>query len=123
MRELITKEGFSFAFDQSACEKCGSKCCAGEAGDVWVSSEEAREIALFLGVDFAAAQAIYFRTEREGMRIKERSGARGFECVFLGNLGCEIYSVRPKQCASFPFWIGAEKAKYILAQECGGIVI
>ncbi|MDR2152868.1 MAG: YkgJ family cysteine cluster protein [Helicobacteraceae bacterium] len=123
MRGLIKQDGFNFAFDPRACESCASKCCAGESGDVFASDDEIAAIAAFLGEDETATRGIYFRKARNGWLAKERQTKRGFECVFLGANGCEIYAARPAQCRTFPFWNGMNERLDWLAQECLGAVI
>jgi Fe-S-cluster containining protein len=122
MRELTRKEGFNFAFDPNACDSCGSKCCAGERGDIWITDREIAAIAALLGEDEFAAKR-FFRKAREGWLIREREGRRGFECVFLGENGCDVYSARPAQCRSFPFWAGMNERLDVLVAECAGAVL
>ena len=38
---------------------------------------------------------------RDSFSIKEKDN---YKCVFYEN-GCSIYSVRPNQCQTYPFWI------------------
>ncbi|MDR1912398.1 MAG: YkgJ family cysteine cluster protein [Helicobacteraceae bacterium] len=123
MRDLIVKEGFTFAFDPKACESCGSKCCAGESGEVYANDQEIANIALLLGEEEAAIRGIYFRKTYKGYLIKERETKRGFECAFLGEIGCKIYSARPLQCRTFPFWEGMNDRVDLLAIECSGTIL
>ncbi|MDR0664547.1 MAG: YkgJ family cysteine cluster protein [Helicobacteraceae bacterium] len=123
MRGLIKREGFNFAFDPQACERCGSRCCAGESGDVWASDKEIAAISALLGEGEAATRGLYFRREREGWRVKERETKRGFECVFLGDSGCKIYAARPTQCKSFPFWAGMNEQIERLTLACAGAIV
>jgi uncharacterized protein len=52
----------------------------------------------------------YARKLHEGWSLNEVQTAQGFDCVFLdrtsipGKAVCSIYSVRPMQCRTWPFW-------------------
>ncbi len=86
------------------CTQCG-RCCTGAPGYVWVTREEIRGIAAFLERDDGWLPDHLLR--RVGFRysLAERPGG---DCVFLvsqgGTRGCAIYSVRPLQCRTWPFW-------------------
>ncbi len=86
------------------CEQCG-QCCTGEPGYVWVSRYELGLIAKFLGMSESELRADYIR--RVGLRISLTERPNG-DCMFLekakGGRGCRIYSVRPLQCRTWPFW-------------------
>lgn len=46
------------------------------------------------------------------------------DCVFYSPEGCNIYSVRPVQCQTFPFWphvIHSQKSWDRLKKRCPGI--
>ena len=85
-----------------ACTGCGA-CCTGAADHVEVDAREAEAIRRFLGVSPAWYRRRYL--------IREPDGSRGIRldddgrCPFLGrNNRCRIYSVRPRQCRSYPWW-------------------
>ena len=82
------------------CTQCNG-CCGGAPGYVWVEEPEIARIAIFLGMpvhDFARryCRKVWWRTSLTEMP--------GGDCVFLSPRGCQIYSVRPMQCRTFPFW-------------------
>ena len=86
---------------QFDCAGCGH-CCSGEPGGyVWVTDAEVNKIAEHLKVS----------TDDFGMKyLKNVEGhlslivyANG-ECIFFKDGKCRIYSTRPFQCSSFPFW-------------------
>jgi Fe-S-cluster containining protein len=116
-------EGFDYAFDPSACERCGGKCCTGESGYIWVDEGEIAAICAILGIsreEFAQkyAQKVNFR-----YTLKEVNAPSGFACVFFGaDARCTIYDARPKQCRSFPFWEHFKTHKKELEDECIGIL-
>ena len=87
------------------CMGCGS-CCTGEPGYVWVSRDEIRHIAKYLGRegDWLGKDQI----RRVGFRYSLTEKSNG-DCIFLqhdsdGKRMCSIYPVRPLQCRTWPFW-------------------
>ncbi|HUW81223.1 MAG TPA: YkgJ family cysteine cluster protein [Phycisphaerae bacterium] len=93
------KDGLRFE-----CTQCGA-CCSGEPGYVWVTSEEIRKIAEFLGREDGWLSKRELRRVRLSYSLTELPNG---DCVFLqwadGKAMCAIYSVRPVQCCTFPFW-------------------
>ena len=90
------------------CAGCGA-CCAGpEEGYVWVTDEEIALIALHLGMPEARFRKQHVRRVGRRQSLKEARPSK--DCVFLvqrpGGRGCSIYSVRPVQCRTWPFWSG-----------------
>jgi len=89
------------------CVRCGG-CCAGPGeGYVWVTDEEIGRIAEFLGMSEEDFTGRHVR--RVGGRRSLREEPSSKDCVFLeredGSLsGCRIYSVRPMQCRTWPYW-------------------
>ncbi len=98
-REKWYKEGLRFT-----CTECGS-CCTGAPGYVWVTLEEIKRIAKFLGHEDGSLPADMLR--RVGFRYSLTEKSNG-DCVFLvsnnGKRGCSVYPVRPLQCRTWPFW-------------------
>jgi Fe-S-cluster containining protein len=71
---------------------------------VWVNQEEIAAIAAAIG------QSDLAEFERENVRrvdgrksLKEHSNG---DCVFFDNVTrqCQVYSARPRQCRTWPFW-------------------
>ena len=89
------------------CLGCGN-CCAGPAeGYVWLSGEEIERLAAHLGITGEAVRKKYLR--RVGLRYSILENKTTKDCLFLtagkdGCRGCAIYSVRPNQCRTWPFW-------------------
>ena len=87
------REGLSFE-----CTRCGD-CCRGP-GYVWVNREEIANLASFLELTPEAFGRRYLRrVERRLSLIDNDDG----DCIFWEN-GCTVYSARPTQCRTFPFW-------------------
>jgi len=87
------------------CTQCGN-CCSGPPGYVWVTREEIQEIAEFLERGDGTLPEGTLRRVGFKYSLAERSNG---DCVFLvntpeGKKVCSIYSVRPLQCRTWPFW-------------------
>lgn len=109
------------------CLGCGG-CCAGPGeGYVWVTPEEISAIAEFMGVAEAEVRQKYVREVGSRLSLIERSDNR--DCIFLqadgkGGRNCRIYSVRPVQCRTWPFWPGNiedAEAWCLAGRRCPGI--
>jgi Fe-S-cluster containining protein len=83
------------------CTRCGN-CCTGEPGFVWVTEEELRAIADFLGEPLEEVIGLYTKIGSRGRSLREKGNG---DCVFWDKeAGCTIYAVRPPQCRTWPFW-------------------
>ena len=85
------------------CTGCG-RCCTGGPGFVWVSPEEIRRLAVHLDLPVEEFLRHYVRVLGNRYSLVERSNG---DCVFLDphHRRCTVYSLRPKQCRSWPFWL------------------
>lgn len=84
-----------------ACTMCG-KCCTGEPGYVWVTDEELTALAAFLGEPEDQVRSVHTRRARGRRTLREKANG---DCVFYDRRkGCTVYSVRPIQCRTWPFW-------------------
>ena len=83
------------------CTQCG-KCCTGEPGYVWVSEEEITKLAAFRGEDRKEFLAMHTKKSRGRVTLREKPNG---DCIFYDSKrGCTVYSVRPIQCRTWPFW-------------------
>jgi Fe-S-cluster containining protein len=83
------------------CTRCGH-CCTGAPGYVWVNEQEIEAIAQHRGDSVEQTTGLF--TRAVGRRRSLREKANG-DCVFYDRgKGCTIYSVRPRQCRTWPFW-------------------
>ena len=104
------------------CTGCGGCCSGPNEGYVWVGPEEIRQAARFLNLPAAEFTRRYTRTVGGRVSLIEQSNA---DCVFLGppdSAGvrrCVIYSVRPVQCRTWPFW-KANLTSPLAWNEAGG---
>lgn len=110
------------------CTRCGN-CCTGPPGYVWFDEEEATAMAGALGITEAAFRQRYAKKTLGRWTLRDHRTARGHDCVFLrfdaeGKSMCSIYSVRPKQCRTWPFWPEnlTSEADYLdAARRCPGM--
>lgn len=106
------------------CTQCGN-CCSGDPGYVWVTKEEIRRIAAYLGREDGKLDKSQVR--RVGLRYSLTEHRDG-DCVFLkrqeGKTYCEIHPVRPLQCRTWPFWspnLSSRAAWNEAAAKCPGM--
>jgi len=96
MSEPWYKDGLRFQ-----CTRCG-KCCTGAPGFVWVNDAEVQAIADFRGEPVAEVIGLFTRLTSRGHTLREKANG---DCVFYDRQeGCTIYSVRPRQCRTWPLW-------------------
>jgi Fe-S-cluster containining protein len=101
------------------CKMCGD-CCYGEGG-ITLRAEEVGKIADFLGISSHSFRGRYCET-RNG-RLSITAGADRF-CIFSQQRGCLIHPVKPRVCASWPFYpaILRDEQSWELAKDaCPGI--
>ena len=84
------------------CAKCGN-CCTGAPGFVWVNQAEIEKMAALCNMEVAEFEKTYVR--KVGIR-KSLKECRNGDCVFFDGevRGCAVYSCRPRQCGTWPFW-------------------
>lgn len=98
------EEGLRFT-----CTQCGN-CCTGPPGYVWFTDEEATAMATAAGLETAEFRHRHAKRVNGKWTLLDRRNERGeYDCVFLqtgddGKRTCSIYSVRPQQCRTWPFW-------------------
>ena len=116
---------------QFECTQCGN-CCTGAPGYVWLNDVESEAIAAHLGLSREAFHREYARTVHGRWTLNERwnHGVKGYDCVFLrrdeasGKAMCSVYSVRPIQCRTWPFWpqnLRSSRSWHRAAQTCPGM--
>lgn len=107
------------------CTQCGN-CCGGAPGYVWVTTTEITEIAAFQGQSRADFSARHVRQIGQRQSLLERDNG---DCEFLardahGKALCTIYSVRPLQCRTWPFWssnLESSRNWAVAGRGCPGI--
>ncbi len=113
---LWYKDGLRFK-----CTGCG-QCCTGSPGYVWVNDAEIEELAKTLNISFEEFVKKY--TRKIGGNLSLREHPKTFDCVFLNGKRCTVYTARPKQCRTFPWWpenLESPEAWTEEAKRCEGI--
>lgn len=86
------------------CTQCG-RCCRFEEGYVFLSSQDVDRLADFLRIPSDEVIQTYCRWVRFGavehLSLREQ---RNHDCIFWKDGGCSVYSARPVQCQTYPFW-------------------
>ncbi|HJQ80699.1 MAG TPA: YkgJ family cysteine cluster protein [Lacipirellulaceae bacterium] len=105
------KDGLRFQ-----CTGCGD-CCTGAPGYVWVNKEEIAALAALVGVDVATFESRYVREVGVRKSLKEH---RNGDCVFFDGetRKCRVYSARPRQCRTWPFWESNLRTPEAWAHTC-----
>lgn len=113
------KEGLRFK-----CTECG-KCCTGSPGYVWITEEEITGMAAALNISVDLFKRRYTRTKNNRLAlIEKKMGPNQYDCIFLQDKKCQLYTNRPKQCRTFPWWknnLTSEESWKQTAMECEGI--
>lgn len=120
---IITKEGFCFVFDPTACDACGGRCCTGDAGHVWVREEEIMAISKALALDIGTFSNDYLVRINNRFSLKELRIKGKIECILWDSetKRCTVYVVRPEQCRKYPFWECFKKNDKAAMRECPGV--
>jgi Fe-S-cluster containining protein len=129
-------EGLDFT-----CTQCGN-CCGGAPGYVWISRDDIVRISTFLKITPEEMVEQYCRKVGGQWSLKEGKGpGSDWDCVFLreekvtkrtasgeevklGRRYCSVYSVRPLQCRTWPFWsenLTTKKVWDHAGKRCHGI--
>lgn len=83
-----------------ACQPGCTKCCEVQ-GYVYITEENLKQMAAFVGLSAKAFEAKYVVRFRKVLRLRK---PRGKQCHFLGKDGCAVHPVKPVQCRLYPFW-------------------
>jgi len=106
------KDGLRFQ-----CTGCGN-CCSGAPGYVWVNKEEIAALAAAMQLDVDDFERQYVRDIGVRKSLKERK--KTYDCVLLDaeTRKCTVYSARPRQCRTWPFWDSNIRTPETWAQTC-----
>ncbi len=88
------------------CLECGGCCSGPEEGYVWITREECVTAAKSLDLTPREFHERYCRRVGGRISLIEQPNA---DCIFLlpdesGVKHCAVYTVRPSQCRTWPFW-------------------
>ncbi|NQU68299.1 MAG: YkgJ family cysteine cluster protein [Candidatus Marinimicrobia bacterium] len=104
---------------QFECTGCG-ECCKYSDAVVYVTDEEISSIARYLTSPEEDFVLNYITAFRGKLVLKSKVDA----CIFLEDDRCIVYSARPKQCRTFPFWPDILKSRVRWSQvseSCEGM--
>ncbi|MCC7430697.1 YkgJ family cysteine cluster protein [bacterium] len=103
------------------CQKDCTKCCEIE-GTVWLTENEANEIANDLGLALQDFKKKFTKIVENKLTLLEKENEH---CIFLEQgEGCLIHEVKPMQCQTYPFWnvnIETEKDWEEIKNICVGV--
>ena len=117
MKTPFYNEGLRFS-----CTRC-SMCCRHEPGYVFLSKKDVQLLAegLQMGYTDIVREFCHWIPLPDGKKRLSLREKPGFDCIFWQD-GCSVYSCRPLQCRTFPFW---ESSLYFIdsweALGCPGI--
>ncbi len=84
------------------CTGCG-KCCTGSPGYVFLSSTDLERLADHFSLSIEEFAKKYTRLVDGKYALLDRPGSG--DCIFLEKNQCTVYTSRPVQCQTFPWWI------------------
>ncbi len=106
----------------------GQSVAWGKAGIFFLNIQEMQKISAFLKLELEEFSQKYVKKVGYKFSLLEKDAKElGLACVFLDleTKKCQIYSVRPKQCQTFPFWESvktfSKEQKKAFCQSCPGI--
>lgn len=110
------KEGLRFK-----CTECG-KCCTGSPGYVYLSQTDLSKLAEHFKLSEEVFTKEYTRVVDGQLALIDRPQSDA--CVFLKEEKCSVYTARPTQCKTFPWWLHTLRSKKSwneAAKDCEGI--
>lgn len=118
-----SQDAFPYLFDSNGCSSCRGRCCRGFGGYIWVSPKEIELMAHAKGMDIGSFSKQFVRQVKGRLSLQERLINGEHFCCFFDAVDCNciIYSFRPNQCRSFPFWDQFKSDPKKLFQECPGV--
>ena len=113
------KQGIRFE-----CQGSG-KCCVSRNsyGFVYLSNIDLKRLSNFFKITLSKFKDKYCQITDGFIHLTEKSELDG-NCVFLRDKKCSVYTNRPSQCRSWPFWNDNMKAKIWnkdIAVNCPGV--
>lgn len=98
------------------CTGCGD-CCTGDPGYVWLNKAEIVSMAEELGL--SEEEFCRRHVHEVGVRKSLNERANG-DCVLFDpkTRKCTVYSSRPRQCRTWPFWDSNLKSPKTWAETC-----
>lgn len=103
-----------------ACQPGCVRCCDTQ-GFVYITEDDLRRLADYLGLSAKAFEKEYVVRYRHLLRLRK---PRRSQCHFLLSNGCSVHPVKPVQCRTYPFWpelVEDRAAWQAEAKRCPGI--
>ncbi len=85
---------------QFACQPGCTRCCD-VRGFVYITEDNLRNMAAYLGMTASAFEARYVLRFKKLLRLRKPKKS---QCHFLEAGGCRVHPVKPVQCRLYPFW-------------------
>jgi Fe-S-cluster containining protein len=119
MEEPFYKDGLNFE-----CQRC-SACCRHDPGYVFLSEIDVKDLSEKLKMSREDFFKKYCKKVDIGgfSRISLVEKANN-DCIFWENGGCKVYTFRPLQCRTYPFWrpyLESEEDWNTLEASCPGV--
>jgi uncharacterized protein len=98
------------------CTACGD-CCTGESGYIWVNKAEIEAMAARCGLTPEEFERQHVVSVGVRKSLRERPGG---DCVMLDEATrkCSVYTDRPRQCRTWPFWDSNLRTPEAWAETC-----
>ena len=121
--ELTAKQEWWSQGVRFQCQGSGQCCVSrGEYGFVFLTLEDRRRMARHLNISTAQFTRKYCQKLGPAFHLKE--DPKDPNCLFLEGKRCGIYSARPVQCRTWPWWpevMNAKTWKKEVASYCPGV--
>ena len=108
-----------------SCQPNCQYCCAVEPGYVFLSQYDLDRLTLFTQTSLHEFITLYcVRVPMGGASYISLKEKKNHDCIFLTSTGCGVYTHRPVQCATYPFWSTVLESKKTWEDEkewCPGI--
>ena len=99
MKKINYKEGIKFE-----CQSSGNCCVSrGSYGFVYLSLKDIKRFSIFFNLFIDEFKSKYCQITDGFIHLYEKNKKKG-NFIFLKNKKCSIYSSRPSQCRTWPFW-------------------
>ncbi len=119
MNQIFYKQGLRFT-----CQQC-SQCCRHDPGHVFLSENDVLALMEHLELELKEFLNSYCRVvDLSGIKRLSLIEKDNYDCIFWEDGGCIVYSARPLQCRSYPFWHGnlySKQAWEQLSRSCPGV--
>jgi Fe-S-cluster containining protein len=116
--------GFYTSGLKFSCKRCSS-CCRYDAGFVYLCENDLNKLIMKLNMDRNSFIRTYCRwvTDSNGKEVLSLKEKINKDCI-LWDSGCMVYTERPLQCRTFPFWesiVASAQSWDIAASGCPGM--